>query len=486
MQWEVVIGLENHVQLTTNSKIFSGSSIKFGAAPNTQASPVDLALPGVLPVMNKGAVERAIRFGLAVGAKIAPQSVFARKNYFYPDLPKGYQISQFEDPVVQGGSLTFAYEKDGKLETKTVNLTRAHLEEDAGKSLHEDYHGMSGIDLNRAGTPLLEIVSEPEIRSAAEAVAYAKALHGLVMWLGVCDGNMQEGSFRCDVNVSVRPVGQKEFGTRCEIKNLNSFRFIEEAVNYEVRRQIELIEDGGKVVQATRLWDPDRKETRQMRSKEDAQDYRYFPDPDLPPLAISQDWIDRVKAGMPELPAAMRERFIRDYGLPEYDALILTSSQAMATYYEAVVAKAGKDNAKAAANWLMGDVSSALNRADVAIEASPVEASQLALLLKRIADGTISNNAGKKVFSLMWEAQSGDENLADAIIEREGLKQISDTGALEAIVDEVLANNAKSVEQYKAGKEAAINALIGQCMKASKGKANPAQVTELLKKKLAA
>jgi aspartyl-tRNA(Asn)/glutamyl-tRNA(Gln) amidotransferase subunit B len=486
MQWEVVIGLENHVQLTTNSKIFSGSSIKFGAEPNTQASPVDLALPGVLPVMNKGAVERAIRFGLAVGAKIAPQSVFARKNYFYPDLPKGYQISQFEDPVVQGGSLTFAYEKDGKLETKTVNLTRAHLEEDAGKSLHEDYHGMSGIDLNRAGTPLLEIVSEPEIRSAAEAVAYAKALHGLVMWLGVCDGNMQEGSFRCDVNVSVRPVGQKEFGTRCEIKNLNSFRFIEEAVNYEVRRQIELIEDGGKVVQATRLWDPDRKETRQMRSKEDAQDYRYFPDPDLPPLAISQDWIDRVKAGMPELPAAMRERFIRDYGLPEYDALILTSSQAMATYYEAVVAKAGKDNAKAAANWLMGDVSSALNRADVGIEESPVEASQLALLLKRIADGTISNNAAKKVFSLMWDAQSEDEHLADAIIEREGLKQISDTGALEAIVDEVLAGNAKSVEQYRAGKEAAINALIGQCMKASKGKANPAQVTELLKKKLAA
>ncbi|KQY18618.1 glutamyl-tRNA amidotransferase [Massilia sp. Root133] len=486
MQWEVVIGLENHVQLTTNSKIFSGSSIKFGAEPNTQASPVDLALPGVLPVMNKGAVERAICFGLAVGAKIAPQSVFARKNYFYPDLPKGYQISQFEDPVVQGGSLTFAFEKDGKLETKTVNLTRAHLEEDAGKSLHEDYHGMSGIDLNRAGTPLLEIVSEPEIRSAAEAVAYAKALHGLVMWLGVCDGNMQEGSFRCDVNVSVRPVGQKEFGTRCEIKNLNSFRFMEEAIHYEVRRQIELIEDGGKVVQATRLWDPDRKETREMRTKEDAQDYRYFPDPDLPPLAISQDWIDRVKASMPELPAAMRERFIGDYGLPEYDALILTSSQAMATYYEAVVAKAGKESAKAAANWLMGDVSSALNRADVAIEDSPVEASQLALLLKRIADGTISNNAGKKVFSLMWEAQSEDEHLADTIIEREGLKQISDTGALEAIVDEVLANNAKSVEQYKAGKEAAINALIGQCMKASKGKANPAQVTELLKKKLAA
>ena len=485
MQWEVVIGLENHVQLTTNSKIFSGSSIKFGAEPNTQASPVDLALPGVLPVMNKGAVERAIRFGLAVGAKIAPQSVFARKNYFYPDLPKGYQISQFEDPVVQGGTISFAYEKDGKLETKTVNLTRAHLEEDAGKSLHEDYAGMSGIDLNRAGTPLLEIVSEPEMRSAAEAVAYAKALHALVMWLGVCDGNMQEGSFRCDVNVSVRPLGQKEFGTRCEIKNLNSFRFMEEAIHYEVRRQIELIEDGGKVQQATRLWDPDKKETRAMRSKEDAQDYRYFPDPDLPALTISEEWIERVKADMPELPAAMRARFTGDYGLPEYDALILTSSQAMATYYEAVVAKAGKENAKAAANWMMGDVASTLNREGIDIAESPVEASQLALLLKRIADGTISNNAAKKVFGLMWEAKSEDEHLADAIIEREGLKQISDTGALEAIVDEVLANNAKSVEQYRAGKEAAINALIGQCMKASKGKANPAQVTELLKQKLA-
>jgi len=484
MQWEVVIGLENHVQLTTNSKIFSGSSIKFGAEPNTQASPVDLALPGVLPVLNRGAVERAIRFGLAVGAKIAPHSVFARKNYFYPDLPKGYQISQFEDPVVQGGTISFAYEKDGKLETKTVNLTRAHLEEDAGKSLHEDYAGMSGIDLNRAGTPLLEIVSEPEMRSAAEAVAYAKALHSLVVWLGVCDGNMQEGSFRCDVNVSVRPLGQKEFGTRCEIKNLNSFRFMEEAIHYEVRRQIELIEDGGKVIQATRLWDPDRKETRSMRTKEDAQDYRYFPDPDLPPLVISQEWIDRVKNDMPELPGAMRARFTGDYGLPEYDSLVLTSSQAMATYYEAVVAKAGKENAKAAANWLMGDVSSTLNREGVEIAHSPVEASQLALLLKRIADGTISNKAAKEVFAAMWEAKSTDEHLADIVIEQKGLKQISDTGALETIVDEVLAANAKSVEQYRAGKEAAINALIGQTMKASKGKANPAQVTELLKKKL--
>ncbi|MCC2971288.1 Asp-tRNA(Asn)/Glu-tRNA(Gln) amidotransferase subunit GatB [Massilia sp. IC2-476] len=485
MQWEVVIGLENHVQLTTNSKIFSGSSIRFGAEPNTQASPVDLALPGVLPVLNRGAVERAIRFGLAVGARIAPQSVFARKNYFYPDLPKGYQISQFEDPVVQGGTISFAYEKDGKLETKTVNLTRAHLEEDAGKSLHEDYAGMSGIDLNRAGTPLLEIVSEPEMRSAAEAVAYAKALHSLVVWLGVCDGNMQEGSFRCDVNVSVRPMGQKEFGTRCEIKNLNSFRFMEEAIHYEVRRQIELIEDGGKVIQATRLWDPDRKETRSMRTKEDAQDYRYFPDPDLPPLVIGQDWIERVKADMPELPGALRARFTGDYGLPEYDSLVLTSSKAMATYYEAVVAAAGKENAKAAANWMMGEVSSTLNRADVDIADSPVKAAQLALLLKRIADGTINNKSAKEVFAAMWEANSDDASLADAIIEQKDLKQTSDVGALEAIVDEVLAANAKSVEQYRAGKEAAINALIGQTMKASKGKANPAQVTELLKKKLA-
>ncbi|MES2077293.1 MAG: Asp-tRNA(Asn)/Glu-tRNA(Gln) amidotransferase subunit GatB [Pseudomonadota bacterium] len=485
MQWEVVIGLENHVQLTTESKIFSGSPIKFGAAPNTQASPVDLALPGVLPVMNKAAVERAIRFGLAVGATIAPQSIFARKNYFYPDLPKGYQISQFADPVVQGGSLTFGYEKDGEFVTKTVNLTRAHLEEDAGKSLHEDYHGMSGIDLNRAGTPLLEIVSEPEIRSAAEAVAYAKALHSLVMWLGVCDGNMQEGSFRCDVNVSVRRVGDTQLGTRCEIKNLNSFRFIEEAVHVEVRRQIELIEDGGKVVQATRLYDPDRKETREMRSKEDAQDYRYFPDPDLPPLMISPEWIARVKDAMPELPDAMRARFGADYALSDYDALVLTQSLEMARYFEAVVAKAGKDHAKAAANWLMGDVASTLNREGVEIAAAPVSAAQLALMLQRIADGTISNKIAKEVFAAMWEAKSADEQLVDAIIEAKGLKQISDSGALEAIVNEVLAANAKSVEQYRAGKEAAINALIGQAMKASKGKANPAQLTELLKQKLA-
>ena len=484
MQGEVVIGIENHVQLTTNSKIFSGSSIQFGAEPNTQASPVDLALPGVLPVMNRGAVERAIRFGLAVGAKIAPTSVFARKNYFYPDLPKGYQISQFEDPVVIGGQVTFGFEKDGKFETRTVNLTRAHLEEDAGKSLHEDYAGMSGIDLNRAGTPLLEIVSEPEMRSAAEAVAYCKALHGLVMWLCICDGNMQEGSFRCDINVSVRPLGQTEFGTRCEIKNLNSFRFIEEAVAVEVRRQIELIEDGGKVVQATRLYDPDKKETRAMRSKEDAQDYRYFPDPDLPPLMISPEWIARVQVEMPELPAAMRARFVGDYALPEYDSLVLTASKDMANYFEAVVAKAGLENAKPAANWLMGDVASTLNREGVDIASSPVEASQLAVLLKRIADGTISNKIAKEVFAAMWEAKSNDEHVADVIIDQKGLRQISDSGALEKIVDDVLAANAKSVEQYRAGKEAAINALIGQAMKASKGKANPAQLTELLKKKL--
>jgi aspartyl-tRNA(Asn)/glutamyl-tRNA(Gln) amidotransferase subunit B len=485
MQWEVVIGMETHAQLSTQSKIFSGASTQFGAEPNTQACPVDLALPGVLPVMNKGAVERAIQFGLAIGAKVASQSIFARKNYFYPDLPKGYQISQYEIPVVQGGTLSFVMEKDGKAEMRTVQLTRAHLEEDAGKSLHEDYHGMTGIDLNRAGTPLLEIVTEPDMRSAAEAVAYAKALHSLVVWLGICDGNMQEGSFRCDANVSVRPVGQKEFGTRCEIKNLNSFRFLEEAINYEVRRQIELIEDGGKVVQETRLYDPDRKETRSMRSKEDAQDYRYFPDPDLPPLVIAQDWIERVKSSMPELPGAMRERFVKDYGLPEYDASVLTQSKAMASYFEGVVAKAGKEQAKPAANWLMGDVSSTLNREGVDIADAPVKAVQLAVLLQRIADGTISNKIAKEVFAGMWEAPSDKETLADDIIEAKGLKQISDSGALEKIVDEVLAANAKSVEEYRSGKEKAFNAIIGQAMKATKGKANPAQLTELLKKKLA-
>jgi aspartyl-tRNA(Asn)/glutamyl-tRNA(Gln) amidotransferase subunit B len=484
MQWEIVIGLETHTQLSTQSKIFSGSPIRFGAAPNTQASPVDLALPGVLPVLNKGAVERAIQFGLAIGATIAPRSVFARKNYFYPDLPKGYQISQFELPVVQGGRITFVLEKDGKPELRSIQLTRAHLEEDAGKSLHEDYAGMSGIDLNRAGTPLLEIVTEPDMRSAAEAVAYAKALHSLVMWLGICDGNMQEGSFRCDANVSVRPAGQQAYGTRSEIKNLNSFRFMEDAINYEVRRQIELIEDGGKVVQETRLYDPDKKETRSMRSKEDSQDYRYFPDPDLPPLIISSEWIERVRAAMPELPDAMRRRMIADYGLSEYDAMILTQSKAMAAYFEAVVAQAGPTQAKPAANWLMGDLASQVNRDGIDIADAPVSAAQLALLLQRIADGTISNKIAKDIFAIMWDEKADDADAADRIIEAKGLKQISDSGALEKIVDEVLAANAKSVEEFRAGKEQAINALIGQAMKASRGKANPAQLTELLKQKL--
>ncbi|MDO8300060.1 Asp-tRNA(Asn)/Glu-tRNA(Gln) amidotransferase subunit GatB [Lacisediminimonas sp.] len=484
MNWEVVIGLETHTQLTTASKIFSGASTHFGAAPNTQACPVDLALPGVLPVMNRGAVERAIQFGLAIGATIAPQSIFARKNYFYPDLPKGYQISQYETPVVQGGTLSFMLQEGGEPVLKTVQLTRAHLEEDAGKSLHEDYHGMTGIDLNRAGTPLLEIVTEPDMRSAAEAVAYAKALHSLVTWLGICDGNMQEGSFRCDANVSVRPRGQEAYGTRCEIKNLNSFRFLEEAINYEVRRQIELIEDGGRVRQETRLYDPDRKETRSMRSKEDAQDYRYFPDPDLPPLVIAADWIARVKAGMPELPGAMRERFVQDYGLPEYDAAVLTQSKGMATYFEAVVTSAGREQAKPAANWMMGDVASTLNRENVDIADAPVKSHQLALLLTRIADGTISNKIAKEVFAAMWEAGSDSPSLADEIIEAKGLKQISDSGELEKIIDDVLAANAKSVEEYRAGKEKAFNALIGQAMKATKGKANPAQLTALLKQKL--
>ncbi|QRX84037.1 Asp-tRNA(Asn)/Glu-tRNA(Gln) amidotransferase subunit GatB [Glaciimonas sp. PAMC28666] len=484
MQWEVVIGLETHAQLSTKSKIFSGSSTLFGAEPNTQASPVDLALPGVLPVLNRGAVERAIQFGLAVDAVVAAQSVFARKNYFYPDLPKGYQISQFEIPVVQGGKVSFVMEKDGKSEIRSVQLTRAHLEEDAGKSLHEDYQGMTGIDLNRAGTPLLEIVTEPDMRSAAEAVAYAKSLHALVMWLGISDGNMQEGSFRCDANVSVRPVGQKEYGTRREVKNLNSFRFLEEAINYEVQNQIETIEDGGTIRQETRLYDPDKKETRSMRSKEDSQDYRYFPDPDLPPLVISREWVERVRATMPELPGAMRERFMRDYGLSDYDAIVLTQSKAMAAYFEGVVSKAGKEQAKPAANWLMGDVSSTLHREGVDISEAPVNAIQFALLLQRIADGTISNKIAKEVFAAMWDAKAPQDTLADEIIESKGLKQISDSGALEKIIDEVLAANAKSVEEFRAGKEKAFNALIGQAMKASKGKANPAQLTELLKQKL--
>jgi len=478
--WEVVIGLETHAQLSTASKIFSGSSTQFGASPNSQASAVDLALPGALPVLNVGAVERAIQFGLSIGALIAPRSIFARKNYFYPDLPKGYQISQYEIPVVQGGQISFVV--DGK--PRTINLTRAHLEEDAGKSLHEDYHGMSGIDLNRAGTPLLEIVSEPEMRSSAEAVAYAKALHGLVVWLGICDGNMQEGSFRCDANVSVRPVGQAELGTRCEIKNLNSFRFMEQAIDYEVRRQIELIEDGGKVAQETRLYDPDRNETRSMRSKEDANDYRYFPDPDLPPLCIDADWIERVRAALPELPAAKRARFMAEYALSEYDALTLTGSKAVASYFEAVVTALPAAQAKLAANWVMGDVASALNTAGIEIGAAPVSAAQLAVLLQRIVDGTVSGKIAKELFRLMWDEPAGAEDLADRLIEAKGLKQISDSGALGSIIDEVMAANAKSVEEYRAGNQKAFNALVGQAMKASKGKANPQQVNALLREKL--
>ncbi|WP_085315217.1 Asp-tRNA(Asn)/Glu-tRNA(Gln) amidotransferase subunit GatB [Derxia lacustris] len=492
MQWEVVIGFETHTQLSTESKIFSPAGTAFGAEPNTQASVIDLALPGVLPVLNRGAVERAIRFGLAVGATIAPRSIFARKNYFYPDLPKGYQISQYEIPVVQGGKVSFVVTpKNGEPYTKTINLTRAHLEEDAGKSLHEDYQGMSGIDLNRAGTPLLEIVTEPELRSSAEAVAYAKALHALVVWLGICDGNMQEGSFRCDANVSVRPVGQKEFGTRCEIKNLNSFRFLQAAIDYEVRRQIELIEDGGTVVQETRLYDPDRDETRSMRSKEDAMDYRYFPDPDLLPLDIAPDWIERVKAGLPELPAAMRERFVRDFGLPEYDAQTLTASHALAAYYEqaaraALTDAAGKAEApaayKAASNWVMGELSAAVNEHSIDVAAAPVGAAQLGKLVARVLDGTINQKTAKEVFAAIWQGEGSD---ADAIIEARGLKQISDSGAIEKLIDEVLAANAKSVEEFRAGKEKAFNALVGQAMKATRGKANPAQVNEILKRKLA-
>ncbi len=492
-QWEVVIGLETHAQLATQSKIFSGSATAFGAAPNTQASPVDLALPGVLPVLNKGAVECAVKFGLAVGAKIAERSIFARKNYFYPDLPKGYQISQYEIPVVQGGGLSIMV--DGT--EKFIELTRAHLEEDAGKSLHEDFAGMSGIDLNRAGTPLLEIVTEPVMRSAAEAVAYAKTLHSLVTWLGICDGNMQEGSFRCDANVSVRPIGQKEFGTRCEIKNLNSFRFMEKAIEFEVRRQIELIEDGGRVVQETRLYDPDRDETRAMRSKEDAMDYRYFPDPDLLPLAISGEMIASIKAAMPELPQAMRGRFEQQYGLPAYDAVTLTANPALAAYFETVV----KDGAatvgtaamavdpKSAANWVMGDISSRMNESGVAgvsLAEAPVSPAGLAGLLRRIADGTISGKIAKEVFAIMWADGGKDAAAADAIIEARGLKQISDSGAIEKIVDQVMAANPKSVEEFRAGKDKAFNALVGQVMKGSRGKANPAQVNQILKRKLAA
>ena len=480
-QWEVVIGIETHVQLSTQSKIFSGSSTAFGAAPNVQANPVDLALPGVLPVLNTSAVECAIRFGLAVDGQVAPKSVFARKNYFYPDLPKGYQISQYELPVVVGGKVAIQLGQGDSLAEKTISLTRAHLEEDAGKSLHEDFHGKSGIDLNRAGTPLLEIVTEPDMRSSAEAVAYARALHALVRWIGICDGNMQEGSFRCDANVSVRPVGQKEFGTRREIKNLNSFRFMQQAIDYEVQWQIATIEDGGRIQQATVLFDPDTGETRAMRSKEDAHDYRYFPDPDLLPLMIDRDWVERARATLPELPSAKKQRFMADFGLSAYDATMLTGSLEVADFYEATVAMAGKAAAKPCANWVMVDLTARLNKEGMELADSPVSALQLGELVARIADNTISNNIAKKIFDALW---NGEGQTADEIIEKQGLRQITDTGAIEALIDEVLVANAAMVEEFRAGKEKAFNALVGQAMKATKGKANPQQVNELLRRKL--
>jgi aspartyl-tRNA(Asn)/glutamyl-tRNA(Gln) amidotransferase subunit B len=495
--FEVVIGLETHAQLSTASKIFSGASTRFGAAPNTQACAVDLALPGTLPVLNRGAVERAIVFGLAVQATVAPVSVFARKNYFYPDLPKGYQISQYEIPVVQGGQVEFLLEG----QPRRVRLTRAHLEEDAGKSLHEDYHGMSGIDLNRAGTPLLEIVSEPDMRSSAEAVEYARALHALVVWLGICDGNMQEGSFRCDANVSVRRPGAP-FGTRREIKNLNSFRFLKEAIDFEVQWQIDRLEDGLSIAQATVLFDPDSGETRTMRTKEDAHDYRYFPDPDLPPLVIGPQWVASVRQAMPELPAAMAERFQRDDGLPAYDAAMMTQSLPFARYYEALRdaclalpggAREAAAWAKLAANWLMGEVAKRLNAQGLSIETCPVPATVLAALIGRVADGTVSNSGARQVFEALWTAgdAGAQEGAApagarvDRLIEQMGLRQMSDAGALEALVDQVLAAHPKSVEEFKAGKDKAFNALVGQVMKASQGKANPAQAGEILRRRLA-
>jgi len=477
MEWETVIGLEIHAQLSTVSKIFSGAATAYGAAPNTQACAVDIALPGVLPVMNKGAVERAVKFGLAIGARVNPESVFARKNYFYPDLPKGYQISQFELPIVEKGEITIQV---GDKE-KVVGITRAHLEEDAGKSLHEDFHGKTGVDLNRASTPLLEIVSEPDMRGSDEAVAYAKTIHSLVQYLEICDGNMQEGSFRCDANISVRHKGAEKYGTRCEIKNLNSFRFLERAIEYEVVRQIDILESGGSITQETRLYDSDKDETRAMRSKEEAFDYRYFPDPDLLPMKLSAEMIAEIQKTLPELPDAKRARYMREFGLSRYDAGVLTATKAMAAYFEAVVKSVGAANAKIAANWVMGDLAGVLKRDGLEIAQSPVPADKLAGLVLRIADNTISNKIGKDVFEAMW-ASEGD---ADTIIEKKGLKQITDTGAIEAIVDEVLAANPKSIEEFRAGKERALNALVGQVMKGSKGKANPQQVTDLLKKKLA-
>lgn len=475
-QWETVIGLEVHVQLNTAAKIFSGAATAFGAAPNTQACAVDLALPGTLPVLNKGAVERAVRFGLAIGARINRISVFARKNYFYPDLPKGYQISQYELPIVEAGELPIQVGD----KTKIVRITRAHLEEDAGKSLHEDFHGMTGIDLNRAGTPLLEIVSAPDLRSAQEAVAYARALHTLVTWIGICDGNMQEGSFRIDANVSVRRRGQEALGTRREIKNLNSFRFLEQAIEYEARWQIAELEDGRAVHQASVLFDPESGETRMMRSKEEVHDYRYFPDPDLLPVKLDAAWIEEIRAALPELPQQKQARYQAEWGLSAYDAATLTASRAMAEYFEATVAAAGVAP-KLVANWVMGEVCAALNKAGIGIEHCPISPAQLAGLMRRIADGTLSSKLAKAVFAAMWAG----EGEADAIIAARGLKQMSDVEELARIVDEVIAANPKSVAQYRAGKDKALNALVGQVMKATRGRANPQQVNELIKARLA-
>ncbi|XQE66479.1 Asp-tRNA(Asn)/Glu-tRNA(Gln) amidotransferase subunit GatB [Pseudomonas sp. P3C3] len=479
MQWETVIGLEIHAQLSTQSKIFSGSATTFGAEPNTQASLIDLGMPGTLPVLNAEAVRMACKFGLAIDAHIAPQNVFARKNYFYPDLPKGYQTSQMDHPIVGKGHLDITLE-DGTV--KRIGITRAHLEEDAGKSLHEDFHGMSGIDLNRAGTPLLEIVSEPDIRSAKEAVAYVKAIHALVRYLGICDGNMAEGSLRCDCNVSVRPKGQEAFGTRAEIKNVNSFRFIEKAINHEIQRQIELIEDGGKVVQETRLYDPNKDETRSMRGKEEANDYRYFPCPDLLPVVIEQSFLDEVRAALPELPNQKRERFQSQYGLSAYDASVLSASREMAEYFEQVAKVCG--DAKLAANWVMGELSSLLNKDNLEIEQSPVSAQHLGEMILRLKDGTINGKAAKTVFAAMAEG----EGTPDEIIKAKDLVQNTDSGAVEKLLDEVLAANAEQVEQYRAADEAKRGKMfgffVGQAMKAAKGKANPGQVNELLKKKL--
>ena len=476
MEWETVIGLEIHAQLATKSKIFSGAATAYGAEPNTQACAIDLGLPGVLPVLNKGAVERAIRFGLAIGAKLNRTNVFARKNYFYPDLPKGYQISQYELPVVQKGELTVDLD-DGT--SKVIGITRAHLEEDAGKSLHEDFHGLSGIDLNRAGTPLLEIVSEPDLRSAKEAVAYMKKLHQMVVYLGICDGNMQEGSFRCDANVSVRRKGDPKFGTRAEIKNLNSFRFVERAIEFEIERQIDLIEAGGKVVQETRLYDPDKGETRSMRGKEEANDYRYFPDPDLLPLVIDEAFIAAARAALPELPDAKKQRFMNQYGLSAYDAGVLTASRELGAYYEETVAALGGEP-KLCANWVMGDLAGFLNKEGKDIAQSPVGAAQLAGLLRRIQDRTISGKIAKEVFEALWAG----EGEADAIIEKRGLKQITDTSAIEKVIDDVIAANPDQLAQYRAGKDKLFGFFVGQVMKLSKGKANPQQVNDLLAEKL--